>query len=178
MDIKKALLFASGLTAGYLLLRGRTGAALAADILSVLQKAGYTGSQLASVAAIISTAIEEGFTDWRLHVGMVANAIAESGLNPSAIGDGGHSVGLFQLNDRSAGAPWKGLSVEERSDPVTNTRYILRDNAVSYVVSLLSRPGYTASDAAWDWCYYVERPADKQGDADRRKALVQSWGLA
>ncbi len=38
----------------------------------------------------------------------------ESGGNPNAIGDNGHSVGLFQLHDRGVG---HGMSVEQRKDP-------------------------------------------------------------
>ncbi|MCK6544408.1 transglycosylase SLT domain-containing protein [Myxococcota bacterium] len=38
----------------------------------------------------------------------------ESGGNPNAIGDNGHSVGLFQMHDQGAG---HGMSVEQRKDP-------------------------------------------------------------
>lgn len=38
----------------------------------------------------------------------------ESGGNPEAIGDNGHSVGLFQMHDQGAG---HGMSVEARKDP-------------------------------------------------------------
>jgi hypothetical protein len=38
----------------------------------------------------------------------------ESNGNPQAIGDNGHSVGLFQLHDQGVG---HGLSVEQRMDP-------------------------------------------------------------
>lgn len=44
----------------------------------------------------------------------------ESGGNEKASGDGGHSIGLFQLND--AGGLGTGMSVEERQDPETNIK--------------------------------------------------------
>ena len=52
----------------------------------------------------------------------LAIAQVESGLNPDAIGDGGHSVGLFQLNDRGEGA---GMSVADREDPRRNAEIAL-----------------------------------------------------
>lgn len=43
----------------------------------------------------------------------------ESGFNPEAIGDNGHSVGLMQLHDQGAGA---GLTTAQRMDIETNLR--------------------------------------------------------
>lgn len=52
----------------------------------------------------------------------LATAQQESGFNPDAIGDSGHSVGLFQLNDRGEGA---GMTVAQRQDPTVNARIAL-----------------------------------------------------
>jgi soluble lytic murein transglycosylase-like protein len=41
----------------------------------------------------------------------------ESGFDPNASGDDGHSIGLMQLHDQGAGAGW---TVEQRRDPATN----------------------------------------------------------
>ena len=46
---------------------------------------------------------------------MVAAALTESGGNPHAIGDDGHSAGLWQMHDRGLGA---GMTLEQRMDPV------------------------------------------------------------
>ena len=54
----------------------------------------------------------------------VTNAYAESRLDASAAGDGGKAIGLFQLHEAGAG---RGMSVEERSDPVTNTWRIVAE---------------------------------------------------
>ena len=45
---------------------------------------------------------------------MVAGALAESGGDTDAIGDEGHSVGIFQLHDHGLG---HGMTVAQRKDP-------------------------------------------------------------
>src|SRR5476649_481711 len=71
--------------------------------------------------------IKQIITDEAAQLGIppeVALAIAnqESGLNPASVGDGGHSIGLFQLNDQGEG---HNMSVAAREDPVTNARVAL-----------------------------------------------------
>lgn len=51
----------------------------------------------------------------------VANAYAESLLNPKAVGDGGKSIGLFQLHESGGGS---GMSSGERMDPRANAAQI------------------------------------------------------
>jgi hypothetical protein len=51
----------------------------------------------------------------------IVNAVAESGLKPSIIGDGGNSVGLFQLNKGGLG---RKLSIEQRQDPTINSMVV------------------------------------------------------
>jgi hypothetical protein len=45
---------------------------------------------------------------------IVAAALAESGGNTEAVGDNGHSIGLWQMHDQGLGA---GMSRDERHDP-------------------------------------------------------------
>lgn len=61
----------------------------------------------------------------------LALAIAkwESGLDPNASGDGGHSIGLFQLNDHGEGS---GMSVAAREDPTRNAEIALSEIARVY----------------------------------------------
>lgn len=99
----------------------------------------------------------------------LVNAVAESGLNPNAVGDSGASVGLFQLHERGAG---KGMSVAARKDPVTNTKRIAEEYD-RYGGSI--RAAYAAGERnvgklAGMWSTYIERPADKAGEATRRAA--------
>jgi uncharacterized membrane protein YgcG len=77
----------------------------------------------------------------------VADMLVESGGNNKAIGDGGHSVGLFQLNDQGEGA---GMSVAERQDPTRNAEIALSHFAKA---NSGEDPGVVA--------YNAERPADR-----------------
>jgi soluble lytic murein transglycosylase-like protein len=51
---------------------------------------------------------------------ILAVCMQESNLDPWAVGDGGHSIGLMQLHDQGAGA---GMSIAERNDPWTNIEH-------------------------------------------------------
>lgn len=82
-------------------------------------KVQLSADQRAMVDTIEREASAAGLA-W-LAVAAVANAWCESALNPLAAGDGGHSIGLFQLHDRGAGA---GMSREAREDPAVNARRI------------------------------------------------------
>jgi len=102
----------------------------------------------------------------------IVNARAESGLNPLASGDGGHSIGLFQLNDWGAG---QGLSVEYRQDPTNNTRTILqREVLVSRGATFRRRAkeGASVAELAAIFARDIERPADKAGAMAKRSALA------
>lgn len=95
----------------------------------------------------------------------LAVAMAESGLNPNAIGDNGHSVGLFQLNDQGEGA---GMTVAQRQDPYRNALIALRQFAAvaQQDPSITSDPGR--------WAATAQRPADPTGYATRVNNLLQS----
>ena len=102
----------------------------------------------------------------------IVNAVAESGLNPSAVGDGGKSVGLFQLHERGAGS---GMSVADRKDPVKNTNRIVDTYLGSQGKPM--RAAYAAgerrvSELAALWSANVERPADRAGEMAKRAALA------
>ncbi|MBS1953261.1 MAG: transglycosylase SLT domain-containing protein [Cyanobacteria bacterium SZAS-4] len=78
----------------------------------------------------------------------VADMLVESGGNNKAAGDGGHSIGLFQLND--AGGEGTGMSVAEREDPRHNAEIALSHFAKA---DSGQDPGVVA--------YNAERPADR-----------------
>jgi hypothetical protein len=73
----------------------------------------------------VSETIEEELTQLEIPQNIIAaaivNAIAESSLNPDAIGDGGKAVGAFQLHKKGLG---KNLSVDDRRNIYTNTNVI------------------------------------------------------
>lgn len=84
----------------------------------------------------------------------VATAREESGFNPHAVGDQGHSVGLFQENDQGAGA---GMTVTQREDvPGSVQRFVDRVRRV-LASGFTGTPGQIAAAA--------QRPADPVGYA-------------
>lgn len=102
----------------------------------------------------------------------VANAYAESRLNPRAVGDGGSAVGLFQVH------PWGG-SEATRMDPATNARLIFGDAGVGRCVR-----GSTNRVLARQFAQYVERCARCVGQPDfheldvREQLVVDLYGEA
>lgn len=69
----------------------------------------------------IALSDEYGLGEYRFILAAQINQ--ESGWDPFAVGDSGHSIGLLQLHDQGQGA---GMSVIERQDPATNLRVGLR----------------------------------------------------
>jgi hypothetical protein len=108
----------------------------------------------------------------------VVNAKAESNLNPSAVGDGGKSIGLFQLHESGGG---KGMSREQRMDPVLNTKRIIQEmravwNKSSDSIESLSDAvarGASVGELAGLFSYHVERPADRVGSISVRQRLAR-----
>lgn len=96
----------------------------------------------------------------------VAIALVESNLDNTIGGDGGHSWGLFQLNDWGMGY---GMSVEDRQDPWTNARIALASLAQTQAQQPGLDPGSLAAAS--------QRPADRVGYAvkvNRALAAVQA----
>jgi hypothetical protein len=99
----------------------------------------------------------------------IVNAYAESGLNPRAIGDGGKSVGLFQLHEKGGGA---GMSTAQRQDPTLNTRRIIEETARALSFRAIAASTDDVPTLAAAFSTYVERPADKAGEEARRRDLA------
>lgn len=98
---------------------------------------------------------------YRPHVGMaaVANALAESNLNPlaQAMEHTGHaSVGLFQLHTAPSGAG-RGYSPAQLVHPKTNLD-VLFERERKWLDSKVE-PSQNAIAATQAFCIYVERPA-------------------
>ncbi|WP_322796775.1 transglycosylase SLT domain-containing protein [Tepidiforma sp.] len=88
--------------------------------------------------------------------------LIESGGRPDAIGDNGHSVGLFQLHDQGYGAGMGDL----RFDPEANADRAARGLAASW--QAVTRAGYTgeyAVRAAYDDTFNPGGGFAHQGDA-------------
>ena len=108
--------------------------------------------------------------------GIVANLVAESGLNPAAVGDGGLAYGIAQWHPdrqegfyRFFGRPIQGSSVEDQLAWVDEE---LRTTESSAGISL--RSCTTAYDAGACVSEKYERPADRAGEAAKRGRLAES----
>jgi hypothetical protein len=125
-----------------------------------------------AVAAIVSRVLTSRGVPPEVVNAAIVNAVAESGLNPNAVGDNGRSVGVFQLNERGAGA---GMSVADRKDPVKNAGRIADVYFGSQGKPV--RDAYAGgerrvSELAALWSANVERPADRAGEMSRRRTLA------
>jgi hypothetical protein len=101
----------------------------------------------------------------------VADMLVESGGNNKAAGDGGHSIGLFQLND--AGGEGTGMTVASREDPRHNAEIALSH----FAKAGSGDPGQVAFNA--------ERPQDQaayvakvDGALPQAKDLLKQAGVA
>ena len=105
--------------------------------------------------------------------GAIVNAYRESKLNPAAVGDNGHSWGLFQANYKGAAAGVSHASVV-LLEPVNATRNILhRALFTPYGAPVLRAKD--AVEAAELWTRRVERPADPDGQAAISRKLAADW---
>ncbi|MGR9276132.1 phage tail tip lysozyme [Rhizobium leguminosarum] len=75
------------------------------------------------IAMLIATKFGEAGYGSLQQITAIANAIAESNLNPKAVGDGGHSHGLFQLNQN--GGVGEHFKDAELQDPERNISIML-----------------------------------------------------
>lgn len=108
-----------------------------------------------------------------LTMAMVANAIAESNLDPAVKGDSGLSIGLFQCHTtRGAG---RGHSVQNLQNPRYNTAVILQelvDQLPAFRQAL--RSGTTGVELTRMFSTLVERPLNQPSEEERRERIVRS----
>lgn len=101
----------------------------------------------------------------------LVNSYAESQWNASARGDGGWSIGLFQLNRKSGAG--RGMTELQTLDPRLNTRRILQE-VDRYGGALRSAWSSGASVAELSAIYSrdIERPRDRAGEMRKRRDLT------
>jgi hypothetical protein len=95
-----------------------------------------------------------------------ATVKAESGHNPNAVGDGGKSIGLFQMHEQGAGA---GMSAADRSDPDKASSVMIPRFVAMYQQG--KQQGLSGTDLASFVARNVERPLgydDPNGAAARK----------
>jgi hypothetical protein len=104
----------------------------------------------------------------------LANAIAESNLNPNAVNNSlpEHSVGLFQLNIN--GGVGAGHTEAQLKDPAKNVELIIKEakrNAPEFQAAT------TLHDAVAIFVRKVERPGNQPGEIIKRLAIAQKLVL-
>lgn len=134
--------------------------------------------RLANARIIVREFLAAGFSP-NLALAAVVNAQAESALDNKAIGDGGASVGLFQLHERGGG---RGMSVADRQDPTLNARRMVQETKAAWNAtygnyrSLSSAVAASAAvpELAGLFAVHVERPADRDGAYFARSASAKT----
>lgn len=84
------------------------------------------------------------------------NAYAESRLNPSAIGDNGRSVGIFQLSSQGLGHK---MSIEQRMDVKISTAKIAKSVLKDEVLMNMQRECASLEDMVKAFTIRIERPS-------------------
>lgn len=133
------------------------------------RSATLSESQRSLATLIFRRFIEAGYPT-RVAIAAVVNSYAESRLRADLVAteeDGRKSVGLFQLYDGGAGA---GMSIAARQDPETNITTLLEAERRALGENVTDGTT-TPAEAAWAFCYYVERPAEKRLKSDVRARL-------
>ena len=140
-----------------------------------------TSAQLQAMVVIMDTVYRYRGLPWPLSgardvlaMAMVANAYAESALDPAAVGDNGDSIGLFQCHTvRGAG---RGHDREQLMDPRYNTMVILGelvDAAGMFKGALLL--GTDVQEVTRLFSTHVERPANQMGEERRRTDIAERF---
>lgn len=140
----------------YLTSPGRSVGTAIADIQGALLGSITLTPAQQEMASIVASEFARAGLAWCTYAAL-ANAWAESRLDPDAIGDNGHAVGLFQLNDAAPSAAGYGIPLETRLDPVMNTRRIIEVVKASGLLGYRGRT--THADLASRFGELVERCA-------------------
>ncbi len=144
---------------------------------SVLEQIGLTSwlslEQQRSATVIANTARKYGGAYWiPLAQALIANAKAESDLDPGALGDGGASYGLFQLHTKAgagADAIKAGWSAASLLTAEANAEYFI-GQVVMRVVPL----SMDADELTRLICIRAERPTDALRKAEERVRIRRS----
>lgn len=152
------------------------------DAKSALSALQVSASQLENAKVIVSEFVRAGLPAG-VGLAAVTNAMAESALNANAVGDGGNSVGLFQINALGGARTFDG----DRKDPRYNARWITDEykryrskkgrigtyNAAESLDEAYDR-GASVAEMAGLFAAIVERPRDQYGEKSRREAMARS----
>lgn len=111
-----------------------------------------------------------GFSD-NMIIGAIANAHAESRLNPGAIGDKGKSTGVFQLNKNGLG---KGMKKEDMHSVESSVDRVARAARKSKRLMRAERNGASAEEHTKIFCEDVMRPSHKKKRSRQRVVMLKN----
>ena len=138
-----------------------------------------TGAENAKAASMLSYLKAQGFSD-NGATGIVANLLGESGLRPTAGGDGGTSYGIAQWHLGRKDNLFK-FAQDAGLDPSTieaQSQFLLHElsnKGYSDLVSTLKDPNVSTFDATAAFLRKFERPKD-QSDSAVQKRLNRGLG--
>lgn len=124
-------------------------------------------------ASLIEKRFSEEGMPRNLTLAALVNAYSESQFYPSAVGDNGCSVGLFQLN--ACGGRGDGMSKEDRKNPEINIQKIISDikkNRGTGKILNKATSGASLEDLTYDFCFHVERPRNREFNCRQRINLI------
>lgn len=123
--------------------------------------------------------------------GILANIECESGFNPNVYGDNGTSYGICQWHNgrltamqnwcSENGYNWTTLTGQlnylKKELSANNSAYLYNGLTISNKLKACANSASGAYDAAYNWCYYYEVPANKEQVAVTRgnKARTTYW---
>lgn len=110
---------------------------------------------------------EEGF-DSPLIEAALLNAYAESKFNPKAVGDGGNSKGVFQLNKNGLGHKMKDA---DRHDVRSSVRRVAIAIRKSPRLQRAIESGAETPELTELFCTEIMRPSDRVAKARKRREL-------
>lgn len=99
----------------------------------------------------------------------IVNAVAESNLNPNAIGDGGRAVGAFQLHKNGLG---KKLSIDDRKNIYTNANIVGIQILKNNKLFALNESGADIPELSAVFAEEIMKPADIEIRKQERRKIA------
>lgn len=121
----------------------------------------------------VSETIEDELTQLEIPDNIIAaaivNAVAESNLNPNAIGDGGRAVGAFQLHKNGLG---KKLSIDDRKNIYTNANIVGIQILKNNKLFALNENGADIPELSAVFAEEIMKPADIETRKQERREIA------
>jgi hypothetical protein len=133
------------------------------------------GEERGAVAEEIESVLIEHGISSRLARAAVVNAIAESDLNPEAVGDKGKAVGVFQLHSKGLGS---NVSNSSRKNVRISTARVVTALKKDKVLMRMQDECAPVDQLVSTFALRIMRPAKKHKRAKERVALSQKLQLA